>query len=144
MAKEKPGSPGSALAERLRAGIEEAEAEKRRSALERQRQESSAKQRRIALMGDLEAFGRAVEHLRITHRWGTLTLRYQSRSLRFKAAGGEVVVSGDNLAGAWRCMFEPELRKWVLEVTKDTGTSERIMLFDAGLARMMSTALGLG
>ena len=141
MAEEKPGS---ALAERLKAGIEEEEASKRRSALERQRQESSAKQRRIALMGDLEAFGRAIEHLRITHRWGSLTLRYQSRMLRFKAAGGEVVVSGDDLTGTWRCLFEPALRKWVLQVTDDIGHSERILLFDAGLARLMSTALRLG
>ena len=84
MSEEKPGS---ALAERLKAGIEEAEAEKRRSALDRERQESSAKQRRSALMSDLESFGQAIAHLRITHRWGALILRYQSRSLRFKADG---------------------------------------------------------
>lgn len=141
MAEEKPGR---ALAERLKAGIEQAEAEERRSALERQRHESSAKQRRVALMGDLEAFGRAIEHLRVIHRWGTLTLRYQSRTLRFKAAGGEVVVTGDDLPGTWRCRFEPTLHKWVLQVADGIGSPERILLFDAGLARLMSTALRLG
>lgn len=141
MSEEKPGS---ALAERLKAGIEEAEAEKRRSALDRERQESSAKQRRSALMSDLESFGQAIAHLRITHRWGALILRYQSRSLRFKADGGELVVTGDELTGTWRCRFEPTLGKWVLEVTDGLGGAERVVLFDAGLARLMSTALRLG
>ena len=140
MAEEKPGK---ALAERLRAGIERAEAEERRTALARQQQASSAKQRRVALMGDLEAFARAIGHLRITHRWGTLTLRYQKHSLRFKASGGEVAVSGDQLSGEWRCRFEPTLSKWVLQIAGPLSHAERLLLFDAGLERLMTQGLRL-
>lgn len=136
--------PGGTLAEQLKAQIEHAEAEERQAALSRQRQESSARQRRVALMGDLEAFGRAVGHLRISHRWGTLTLRYRSRAIRFKADGAEVVVTGDGLAGSWRCLFEPTLSRWALQITDSFGHSERLLLFDAGLARLMSTGLQLG
>ncbi|MFT5684656.1 MAG: hypothetical protein ACI8RZ_005600 [Myxococcota bacterium] len=136
--------PGLTLAEQLKAQIERSEAEEQQAALSRQRQESSAKQRRVALMGDLEAFGQAVGHLRISHRWGTLTLRYRGRAIRFKADGGDVVVSGDDLTGGWRCLFEPTLSRWVLQMTDSFGHSERILLFDAGLARLMSVGLRLG
>jgi hypothetical protein len=135
--------PGSTLAEQLKARIEQEQEEARQAALTRQRRESTARQRRIALMGDLEAFGRAVGHLRISHRWGTLTLRYGSSALRFKADGAEVVVTGEGLEGDWRCLFEPTLSRWVLQISGSTG-SERILLFDAGLARLMSAGLGLG
>ena len=141
MAEEKPGKE---LAERLKAGIEKTAAKEQRTALTRQRQESTERQRRIALMGDLEAFGRVVGHFRITHRWGSLTLRYQGRTLRFKADGAEVVITGDGLEGAYRCLFEPTLSKWVLQVTDTFGHSERVLLFDAGLTRLMSQGLRLG
>jgi hypothetical protein len=136
--------PGSSLAEELKARIEQAEAEERAAAVSRQRQESTARQRRIALMGDLEAFGRAIGHLRISHRWGSLTLRYRDRSIRFKASGSDVMVTGDGLSGRWCCLFEPTLGRWVLQLTDPLGHRQRILLFDAGLARLMSTGLRLG
>lgn len=136
--------PGSTLAEQLKAQIEQAEVEAHEAAERRRHQESTARQRRVALMGDLEAFGRAIGHLRISHRWGSLTLRYRSRSIRFKASGSDVVVTGDGLSGRWCCLFEPTLGRWILQLTDPLGHSERILLFDAGLARLMSTGLHLG
>ena len=140
MAEEKPGQ---SLAQRLKAGIEKAEEEERRTALARQRQEASARQRRIALMGDLEAFGRAIGHLRITHRWGTLTLRYGTRAIRFKASGADIGITGEGLEGTWCCRFEPTLGKWFLQITDGFGHSERLLMFDAGLARLMERGLQL-
>ena len=135
--------PGRSLAERLKAGIEQAVEDESQAALARQRRETSARQRRIALMGDLEAFGRAVGHIKITHRWGTLTFRFQGCSLRFKADGGAIVITGEDLAGSHRCLFEETLGKWALHSTDAFGVTDRILMFDAGLARLMARGLHL-
>ncbi len=135
-------TPGAELAARLKRNIEREEAEASRQAADRRRQEASARQRRIALMGDLETFGRAVGHLRVSHRWGTLTLRYLDRSLRFKAAGSEVYVTGERLQGRWCCLFEATLARWVLQ-REDGAKRERVLLFDAGLAALIEEGLGL-
>ncbi|MEL6344909.1 MAG: hypothetical protein AAFV53_17460 [Myxococcota bacterium] len=137
-----PSSPrrGHALATRLRAELDQRAAKAAEAELQRRRKDATARQRRDALMKDLEAFGRAVGHFHVRRTfWGNLQIRYQGQTLTFKPKGNDLTVRSERVSG--QCAFHERLGRWVLSL--DEAGSSSMVLFDRGLGLLIERSLGV-
>ncbi|GEM_PF-1819103 len=136
---------GQGLAARLRAGLDQRE---RAAADEREAArlaQARASKEREAVLEDLAAFGRALGHISVRQRKDSLELRRGEAALRFEPVGdaAQIRVTGDGLRGDHLLDWEPRLDRWVLVRRHRMGREQRELLFDAGLARLMSLSFGL-
>jgi hypothetical protein len=132
-----PERPGSALAARLKAELDERARQSTHSERLSRQHARTARARRDALMVDLATFARGVGHFRVWSLWGTLRVRFRGRTLRFRPRNDLVEVHSDTLSG--RCRFEPQLSRWIFEPERGPG----VILFDRGLSLLVAQALGV-
>lgn len=135
------------LASRLRAAVEEAEAERARESEARRRRLEEGAAAREALFGQLESFAGLVGHLAVQRDGDGVVLRYGDRALRFEAHGDgdEVRVRVEGWPGASEHALgrSADLAdRWVLTYRRH-GREERMPFFDAGLEELMVQGLGM-
>jgi len=136
---------GKTLAASLREGIESREEER---ALEQKEAAKLAKhlsQERERLFKDLFVFGETVGHLGVTSADDLLVLSFGDRELRLESIGDEdrIRVSGGDIPDHTEICMQQELNLWIVKSPVGLSRVEQDILFDKGLGRLMSLALGL-
>ena len=144
MARDPKNRPGRSLAARFKSAIEQRTEAQRKEEAEASRLQETIQRERDRLMGDLEAFGRAIGHFTLMRREDRLTLSLDSRHLVFDAPrdGGHISVTGD-VPGTCTIEYEAQLRGWILVYDPPVGSQDKFVLFDQGLEFLIGKAFEL-
>ena len=138
---------GSRLADRLKAALDDAEAERTRITASKERRAQDGSKAREELLEELAGFAAAVGHLTSERVGEGISLSYQGRSVLFQPDG-----DGDRLRATFEGVASTTEHtlyresalgdKWVWSFRR-RGQEERMPLFDAGLQELLAMSLGL-
>jgi hypothetical protein len=136
---------GSKLAERMKARLEEEEAERARAIAERERGLARGRAARDELFEDLESFAAVVGHLACARQGESLVIRRGDRFLECAPMGEgdrvRLTFSGSE-GHDHRLYREAALdNRWVWSFTRPHRGEERLPLFDVGLEELLVLAL---
>ncbi|MFT7520477.1 MAG: hypothetical protein ACI9MC_002626 [Kiritimatiellia bacterium] len=136
---------GSGLAQRLRANIDRKESDARSREDNRLRALQDARRERQELMVDLGSFAEDVGFF-VEREDDSLMFRRSDVWIQFDASsddGKVAVVLGERRPVRYALVFEPGLKKWVLNIRRKNGADERLILFDAGLEHLVCNVFDL-
>jgi hypothetical protein len=138
---------GSRLADRLKAALDDAEAERTRITESKERRLQDGSKARAELLMELSEFAAAVGHLTSERVGEGIALGYQGRSVLFQPEGDgdRLCVTFEGVASTTDHTLYRESAlgdKWVWSFRR-RGQEERMPLFDAGLEALLAMALGL-